>query len=529
MRKVLVFIVSTIIFVTIVLSGCNNTTTTTSTNPVTSPGVATPNTSSLVVACNSEPDILDTAASKVFFNSYPLLCNIFEQNSVPDMSGNWKGLIAESEELSQDGKILTFHIRKGVKFHNGDPMTAKDVAWSIQRRIDFDPMWPLVFLRGLDHFEAVDDYTVKFYMKEMDWQTIMSLRVFQYTADKAYWEKVGEDAFCANPVGTGPYKFVKWVKGQYLDLEANENYWGGKPQISKIRIMFAPEDTTRVAMLKTGEADMIMDTPWGNVAELENAGFNTVKLKVTPLLIMRIQCLNASAPWANVKVRQAMAYALDRKSLINNVMGGIPAYFPYQAPGDPGYDPNLKAYEYNIAKAKELLKEAGYEKGFDMPLFYRSAESIPGIRDITDYVVTALKAININCVDIKGMEEVALNPLKVQWHDTKETGGAIIEGIGIAPSVNPTGMFQMVFYSGAPQSCYSNPDVDALILASCKEIDDTKRAELIQKTVAILNEELPVIPILGNNTVYAVKKDVNYQLLVKDDIRMLWLKNITMR
>ena len=206
------FVCFTLMFLILGLTGTAN-----SASPVKSP-------LKITVALPAEPDTLDPTTTRFSVTSAPISNNIFERlvDLTPD--GKFVPGIA-SWKVSPDGKVVEFTLRKGVKFHSGDPLTTKDVEFSHNRALKNNPTHQRA-MRNLDRFEIVDDYTCRFIFKKPD---VLFIPTRSLTiVSNSYYNKVGEDQFVRNPVGTGPYKFVEWKLGEYIDITANDNYWGAK-------------------------------------------------------------------------------------------------------------------------------------------------------------------------------------------------------------------------------------------------------------------------------------------------------------
>ncbi len=235
---------------------------------------------------------------------------------VKPMPGNLMApSLAESWSESPDGLVYEFQLRKGVIFHNGDPLTAEDVAFSFQR---YKGAAANEFKSRVKEVEVVDPHRIRFHMKE-PWPDFMAnygtpATGAAWIVPKAYIEKVGADGFKKHPVGAGPYQFVSQDPGVGLVLEANERYWRKVPEVKRLVLKSIPEDTTRLAMLKRGEADIAYGV-LGAVAEEIQRDPN---LKLVPLLGTVTQWVDFFAqwdpksPWADVRVRRAANYAIDR-------------------------------------------------------------------------------------------------------------------------------------------------------------------------------------------------------------------------
>jgi peptide/nickel transport system substrate-binding protein len=412
-----------------------------------------------------------------------------------------------SWQIIGDGKIIEFTLKQGVKFSNGDPLTTKDAEFSFNRKWELDPELKSE-MAGFQKLEVVDDYTIRFYFEKPNviFLTTSCPSMF-VIASKAYYDRVGEEAFAKNPVGTGPYKVAAWELGQYIDLVPNEYYWGEKPQVDNAHIVVATDASTRIAMLRAGEVDLIMDTLLPNVADLEKAGFHKVISSEANGYALEFSTLNPNSPWADKRVRQAMAYAIDREALCKNLFFGIATVVPWLGKDELGYDPTLEPYNYNPDKAKQLLAEAGYPNGFDMPLYVGAFTS--DMKNIAEYVASVLKAVNVNCkVEVQDIPTFIGMVQKVHKDTTMEYVSLGAPNIALTPE--PSRTMSAYFLSTGIFATYSNPQVDTIITKALETVDDTQRGELIKQAMKIVSEDVPKIPLMYNPSVYMMKSNIDY-------------------
>jgi len=472
----------------------------------TSPAESAPK--KFVIATETEPDILEGLKAIHPPVTRPIGDNIQEFLVSLNTEGKVVPCLSSSWTVSPDGKLIDFTLQKGIKFHSGDPLTTKDVVFSFNRGNEINPIHQR-YLRFLDKMEIIDDYRIKFHFKEAD-ATFLKRLGSVPIASKSYFDRVGEDQFTRRPVGTGPYQFVAWELGNFIDLKAFEDYWGSAPSIKEVRFKFAKEDTTRVAMLKTGEADLVMNIPYPNVEEIKKAGFKTVMFDTHPTMQVRFQCFNPKVPWYDKRVRKAVALAIDSDAIIKKLFHGIPARYARIAPWELGYDPELKPYPYDPKKAKQLLAEAGYPNGFEMPWYYLIGRGA-GIKETAEASALYLNAVGIKC-KVTGMEGIKLIAMvKDEWRNNPNA--VTVLGVDLAPLAHypdPSMALDMVYHSQAPFCFWSTPEVDGLIDKMKVTVDDTKRAELIKKANRIIDEEVPTIEHWASRVVYGMKKNLDF-------------------
>jgi len=478
-------------------------------------------TKKVIIAMPTEPDTLDLNSSKMDGASAPVAENITERLIGITPDGKLIPCLATSWKVSPDGKEMVFTLRNGVKFSNGDPFTAKDVKFSHERGLKTSTTYQRA-TRLVETFTVVDDYTVKFVFKTPDAQFLPSRAT--PVESQAYHERVGEDRFLREPVGTGPYKFVKWEPGQYIEVKANETYWGEKPVVQEARFVFVKEDTTRVSMLKTGEADMILECPFPLVKEVENAGYKTARLSTHPSVSIQFHTYNPKVPWYDKRVRLAVAMAVDKDVVVQKLFQGIPTSPVRLNPWELGYDKDLKPYPYDPARAKKLLAEAGYPNGFEMPLYYFSGR-VSGQKETAETVALYLNAIGIRA-KVEGIEAIQFIQKVREWHKSTD---AVFAGIATAPTANypdPTGALEISFYSGSAISLYQNPKFDAVLETARATLDDKKRGELIKEAFRIVQEEVPTALLWSNVSVYAMQKSISFTPTVRAIHAMVFLKDI---
>ena len=475
------------------------------------------------IAVAQEPFTLEATQDSFGFTGI-VIQNLYEFLMKKEHNGKLTPGLATSWKVSPDGKTIDFTLRKGVKFHSGDPLTADDVRFTFDRTRKVNPRMK-VSLKAIDKIEVLDDLHVRFLLKEAD-VTLVPNRMGVMIVSKSYFDRVGEEKFMKVPVGTGPYKFVGYELGQYLDLERFEGYWDKKPPIREARIHFAQEDTTRVAKLQAGEVDLIQGVPFNMVKMIESSpNLKAVRLATNnPSRGVVFSTRNPNKPWHDKRVRLAMAYAIDGASMIKNVFFGVPAHWPWLAPDDLGYDPTVKTYTYDPKKAKALLAEAGYPNGFEMTLYWPIGGRVPMSAEGVQAVAGYLEAVGIR-VKLEGQEADTFNATRrgakkptsdwVAYYTSAFTG---------AP--DPTYTALSYFGCEGASSVYCNPEFDKILTEARETVNDAKRAELIKKLVKIMREEVPSIPIFENVAVYGMRKNVDFvptqdrldTVLVKDMI-----------
>jgi peptide/nickel transport system substrate-binding protein len=322
-------------------------------------------------AMSFEPDSLDPHKSGDAFT----VCQFIGASLVarhPE-TGEYVPYLAESWTKAPDGLTYEFKLRKDVKFHDGTPLTAQDYAYTFMRAIDPATKSPTAgqTLVGLKSAEAVDDYTLRLNMAMPNSVLMDSLSNTCYLQPlpKAAVEKMGDD-FGRNPVGAGPFKFKEWATGEKIVLERNPDFnWGpafthgGAPYIETVEFRIIPEYATRVAALESGDVDLA-DVETKDVKRIEDLGKYRVYKSISPGSGIHVEMNSTRPPFDDLRVRQALNYAVDRNAIVQAVSNGlgVPLYGPL-TPSTLGYWPGAEyvGYQYDPAKAKALLTEAGYK------------------------------------------------------------------------------------------------------------------------------------------------------------------------
>ncbi|MBI2864708.1 MAG: hypothetical protein HYX94_09135 [Chloroflexi bacterium] len=302
---------------------------------------------------------------------------IFDPLQIVQANGAPGPGIVEKWEIAPDGLSQTFYIRKGVKFSNGDDLTAADVKFSIERLMGADSLsyFKTTWASQIASVDVKDANTIVLRMKQ---PTFLLLGDMQYNTavvmPKKYFEEKGADNFAKNPVGSGPWKVVRYQPGTVLELEAMDNHWRGKPQFKNIVVTHIAEEAAKIAMLKTGELDMA-EVPFDSIAGLKAAGVKTVGYDSGAQMAATLFWDTANPdkyPLGNVKVRKGLQWAINNQEIIDSLVGGNGGKYAltFVNQNAPFLDPSvLKLDPYDADGAKKLLAEAGYPSGFAVKMW----------------------------------------------------------------------------------------------------------------------------------------------------------------
>lgn len=375
-----------------------------------------------------------------------------------------KQSLAYKWEVSKNLLKWTFYIRKGVKFHNGDPLTNADVKYTIEQAgTKKNSGQGPSSVAPVDHVETAPPDKVVVYLKK-PWPNILYVLSDAVGAEgmvqpKAYIEEKGDEYFRSHPVGSGPYKLFEWKEGVYVKLVAQDSHWRvGTPKYKYLTFNLMPEEGTRDAALRAGEVDVIA-TGLKRGKELKDAGFD-IRPKQDSIFL-GMTWLNYSKPeypTHNKKVRQALIYAINKKEIVDKILlgqgklvGSAAAMFTWaieykQYPPTP-YDPNL---------SKKLLKEAGYPDGFNIDI-YSFVTNLPEAKVINEAVAGYWRAIGVNA-RILEMDYAAFKPY---WTHQKETTGP---AMFMYPYANrPVYSWRVEYHSSSIYGHAKDPQLDGMI------------------------------------------------------------------
>ena len=425
---------------------------------------------------NLDPHLSSSGQALTFYNAIFDSLTKFDQNlkPVPGLATEWKLL---------NDTTWRFTLRKGVKFHNGEDFDATSVKFSLERNLDpklkSAAISRMPLLAGVD---IVDQYTVD--VRTSKPAPIIPLNViWGFIMPAKYAQEVGNEKFAQAPIGTGPFILDKFVPGQQGDLHANPTYWRGAPKIDKLTLKIIIDPAVAASALKAGEAQ-IAPVP----VQLANniTGTKGLKIQQQPKVSVagtQLYSRVPSGPLTDKRVRQALNYALDKQTMVTQLLGGYARVAEGQmlTPECFGYNPDVKAYPYDVAKAKQLLADAGYAKGFELPITVNWGLT-PGDKDVTLAMADQLAKVGVTAT-ISNVENSVFF--------------AVQKGIGDkTPSTFTNflnyGDARFCLQHGATSSqfpYYSSPQYDALWAQSESTMDPTARAKVLQQLVALAREE----------------------------------------
>ncbi|HVQ77963.1 MAG TPA: ABC transporter substrate-binding protein [Candidatus Binatia bacterium] len=436
-------------------------------------------------------------------NEIRVSLNVFDNLTSRRPDGKLAPGLATEWKL-QGETTWVFKLRSGVKYHNGDPFTSADAKFSIERT--YDPAAKTrvntVFLT-IDRIEAPDPMTLVVHTKKPD--LLLPGRLAFYGGQivpKKYLEAVGAETFNQKPVGTGPVRFVSWTKDDKVLLDANADYWGGKPDFDRLTIRALPEMSQRVAALLKGEVDLVTQLPPDQGERVKaNASTEMVGTLYAGLYVLAVN--SKMPPLDNPLVKQALSLAIDRDAIVKELWRGrgvVPSG-PI-AKGDNHFDASLPPLAYNPKEARERLKKGGY-KGEEIVIETTSGY-MAGDKPMAEAVQAMWKDAGIN-----GKVEIVEYSVRAQKNRDKTFKG-LWWSDPTSTLRDPDGMMWRLLAPGGPQDYWRNAKFDELGVAARFSVDEKFRGEAYKEMTRVALEHFPWIPIIQPYEDYGIQKYVEW-------------------
>lgn len=414
----------------------------------------------------------------------------------------------------QQPDVWVFKLRPDVKFHNGEPFTAEAIKFTLERYLDPAENSPNVtFLAGnIKEMRVIDPLTIEITTKTP---------VFAFPADMTdllvqppgYFQEVGgRDGFAENPIGTGAYKFQRWIKGEQIEFTRNDEWWNGTPSFENLIIRPIPDANTRVAALLAGEVDFINAVPFERIQDIENSPDHKVLTMPNERAIYcGMDTLNP--PFNDKRVRQAMNYAVNWDAIVNGIFGGavnrVTGGFSPMMLGD---DPSITPYEYDLDKAKQLMQEAGMEDGFETYIVVAPGiEGAANLQDVAQAMISDWAKINVR-VNIEITEAAGFG---TRYHGNRQPGGGEIKNgmyYFTHSGIQPGGRhLSPLFKSNTRGYYYQNEETDRLIDAYYASANDEELKENGAALKAHLKEEAPWVFMYQQPLVFGASSSIEWQ------------------
>lgn len=447
--------------------------------------------SGLIAAIAGEPDQLDPHKTSAYF-SFEVLENVYDTLVEPDASLEMQPALAQSWDVSPDQLTWTFRLRPGVTFHDGAPLTADDVVFSYRRIIDEQ-------LTNSDKFssviaiEAPDPGTVVLRVDRPTPNMLTNLGGFKGMAIVSR-ANVESGQIATHPIGTGPFSFLEQKSGDSISLGANPTYWGGPPGVSGVTFRFISEPSTALSALQAGEIDWTDSVPPQRVNQLRDD--ESVELAVTPSNDYWYLALNeARAPWDDVRVRQAVAYAIDRDAIVQATSYGTAAQNQLAIPeGNPWFTPYDRYSSGGLDRARELLEEAdAAPTALDMLVTTEYPETVTAAQIIADNLAPLGITVNIRTVDF------------ATWLDEQNSGNFDMLMMGWLGNIDPDDFYYAQHHTDGTSNAqkYSNPEVDRLLDEGRVDTDEASRKAVYAEAATLIADEVSYIYLYNPSVIQA--------------------------
>ncbi len=455
-----------------------------------------------------------------------IITQIFDQLVEMGAGNEVEPGLATSWEKSADGLSWTFHLRQ-ASFSNGEPVTAEDVKFSIERFADpkINVAYPALG-EAIKDVQVVNPQTAVIHLKHVSAPLLDNVAMFAASiTPKKVVEKVGEKAFSEHPVGSGPFMLTLYKRGQKTELGRNPHYWRtGQPYLNNVVFEYSPDANTRVLKLRSAEADVANAIPYNQVSSLN--GTEGISIEVAKTLSWQSIFLNSKRkPLGDAKVRQALNYATPKEQILKTILYGNGAIANSNIPPLKYWDSSVKAYPYELEKAKTLMSESSVPNGFKLELLIPSGDPVE--QQIAEVLKAEWAKIGVN-VDIIQKE---LGALESTWFEGKGgmaatfEGGTLssdtlsddeIAGITLNPEagLNSLGTF------------YNNPTVNRLLSEAGTTLNEEKRAKDFAEVQQIAMNDAPAVPLFFTKSVTGVRSNVkNFQTYPIGwwPLRQVWL------
>lgn len=428
-----------------------------------------------------------------------------DQKLVPELAESWT--------FSDGGKVITWKLRKGVKFHDGEEFDAHAAKVNFDRWLDKDSGLVTVSqFSSIEKVEVVDKYTLKMTLKEVNGAILQTLagRRGMFNSPKAL-AKWGKD-ITLHPTGTGPFEFVEWVPKDHITVKRFEGYWGKKPMLDGITFKPVPEPASRVAMLEAGNADMAAPIPIPDVERLK-ANPKLQVMAVDSLDNLHFAINMQKDLFRDLRVRQALNYAVDKESIVKNIYKGyaVPLTKSPVSPFLWGYSAVGEYYKYNPAKAKELLKEAGVKPGTKLVMWIPDGRYVQD-RQVGEAVAGYLHEVGFD-VQIQKMEWATYIGRVVQKPDPIAPYDLVMLAWSVGTQDADWGLAGTFLSTNMPPKAfnlafYKSDAVDRALMAGRETTDAAKRVEAYKVAQKQIMEDAPWIFLVAYKFIGAAKKDL---------------------
>ena len=449
-------------------------------------------------------------------DSYTVYRNIYDNLVTRDSSGAIVPQVAVSWAAASDTEV-DFQLRDDITFHDGTPLTADDVVFSVKRITNPDFKSPqLGQFSKIIGADATGTHSVRL-TTDGPYPVLLAQLVKLSIVSRAYAERVGDEELNLKPMGSGPYKFVEWRKGVKVVLERNDGYWRDEPPFASVEFAAVPDAATRLADLRTGKADLVVGLNPDDALQLQ--GSDGVEVRSAPTERVGYLMMNTQGgPLVDKRVRRAIAHAIDRQLIIDALLGGYsqvtnqlltPAHF--------GYIEGLEWHGYDPDMAKSLLAEAGHGDGLEIEII-----------TAPPFDQRIIQAMQQQLSDVGVSLKISMSDMATflaRRRADPEGFGDTVFGRWSCACQDADGVLFAMFHSDSIWSKYANPELDKWLVAGRSTLDEAERLAAYTEAHAIIREETPSIPLYQAAAIYGAKSNLkwsptaNESLFVMD---MVW-------
>jgi peptide/nickel transport system substrate-binding protein len=424
--------------------------------------------------------------------------NVYDQLTEIGPDGSIMPRLAVSWEASADALTWTFVLRENSKFHDGKPVTADDVLWTYNKIMADTKSSVRTYLSKIKSMEKLSDYKLKFVLIEPFAPFDRQVSLVSIVPKEAY-ERLGATQFNQTPIGSGPYKVVRWVKDDRIELEAFADYWDGPARVKNATFRPIPAEASRVATLLSGEIDVVPMLPPVIAERLNSPGTKAQKVDSHKIIYLGYDVTNGIL--GNLDFRKAVDVAIDREALSTKLLRGYgKPTAQVVAPVSFGYDPSVAPTKFDPELAKKLLQSSGY-KGEKIVIQYPSA-NFNSTDEVVQAVAGYLKAVGINA-ELQSMEYTAFFPL---WAGRKLNS---MHAFSYGPTTLDADLpLTSLFETGRSRGYWSDPKVDKLIRAQRAEPQADKRRALITQVWKISKDNVVYSPLYTETHVWGIRDRV---------------------
>ncbi len=456
--------------------------------------------SSITAVVKAGPDTMEPSRNND--PNLQVVANIFDGLLRRDPNGDLQPALATSVERTE-ADVWEIELREGVRFHNGNPFTAEDVKFSLERLTgEFSEF--RAFGESIQEVQIENDLKVRaitngplpFFANNLH-------QIFML--DRESSERRSQEEIAQEPIGTGAYRFVEWNRGQFVDLEANPDYWRGEPAIKQVRHQVVQDDSTRLAALESGDAALVQDMPVQFAERVRSSsGIDLVNRDGRQAIFFSPKFVDS--PFQDLRVRQAVYHALDAPTIIDRVLNGFGA-LSSQVPDPPtlGYDADIERLEFNRERARELLSDAGFPNGFDLTVDVTNNMFANDV-ELGQAVAQLLSQVGINAEARARpaslfFEDVNANNLDffiVGWFDGAFDFGRTAKNLLVTDAV----------FNG---NLYSNPQFDELIQQSDQVLDRAEREAVLQEANRVAMDDVALVPLYYEADLWGKDTELAFQ------------------